>query len=59
VTTNQTRWEKHRVGLTVGGDRLDYNGETATSTPYITTFKILINSTLFTKYAKNDDDGHQ
>jgi hypothetical protein len=38
--------EKHRVRLTVGGDRLDYNGETATSTADITTFKILINSTL-------------
>jgi hypothetical protein len=36
----------------VGGDRLDYNGETATSTADIKTFKILINSTLSTKYAK-------
>jgi hypothetical protein len=44
--------EKHRVRLTVGGDRLDYNGETATSTVDITTFKILSNSTLPTKYAK-------
>jgi hypothetical protein len=44
--------ETHRVRLTVGGDRLDYNGETATSTEDITTFKILIKSTLSTKYAK-------
>jgi hypothetical protein len=44
--------EKHRVRLMVGGDRLDYNGETATSTADITTFKILINSTLSTKDAK-------
>jgi hypothetical protein len=44
--------EKHRVRLMVGGDRLDYNGETATSTVDITTFKILINSTLSTKDAK-------
>jgi hypothetical protein len=44
--------EKHRVRLTVGGNRLDYNGETATSTADITTFKILINSTLSTKDAK-------
>jgi hypothetical protein len=44
--------EKHRVRLTVGGDRLDYNGETATSTADIKTFKILINSTLSTKDAK-------
>jgi hypothetical protein len=36
----------------VGGDRLNYNGETATSTADITTFKILINSTLSTKDAK-------
>jgi hypothetical protein len=36
----------------VGGDIIDYNGETATSTADITTFKILINSTLSTKDAK-------
>jgi hypothetical protein len=40
--------EKERVRLTVGGDRLDYSGYVATSTLDITTFKILINSTLFT-----------
>jgi hypothetical protein len=40
--------EKERVRLTVGGDRLDYSGDVATSTEDITTFKILINSTLFT-----------
>jgi hypothetical protein len=44
--------EKHRVRLTVGGDRLDYSGDTATSTAGITTFKILINSTLSTADAK-------
>jgi hypothetical protein len=44
--------EKHRVRLTVGGDRLDYSGDTATSTADITTFKNLINSTLSTKEAK-------
>jgi hypothetical protein len=43
--------EKERVRLTVGGDRLDYSGDVATSTADITTFKILINSTLFTKDA--------
>jgi hypothetical protein len=43
--------EKERVILTVGGDRLDYSGDVATSTADITTFKILINSTLSTKYA--------
>jgi hypothetical protein len=40
--------EKERVRLTVGGDRLDYSGDVATSTADITTFKILINSTIFT-----------
>jgi hypothetical protein len=40
--------EKERVRLTVGGDRLDYSGDVATSTADITTFVILINSTLST-----------
>jgi hypothetical protein len=44
--------EKECVILTVGGDRLDYSSEVATSTMYITTFKILINSTLSTKDAE-------
>jgi hypothetical protein len=43
--------EKERVRLTVGGDRLDYSGDVATSMADITTFKILINSTLSTKEA--------
>jgi hypothetical protein len=42
---------KERVRLAVGGDRLDYSGNVATSTADITTFKILINSTLSTKDA--------
>jgi hypothetical protein len=37
--------------LTVGGDRLDYSGNVVTSTADITTFKILINSTLSTEDA--------
>jgi hypothetical protein len=41
--------EKESVRLTVGGDRLDYSGDVTTSTADITTFKILINSTLSTK----------
>jgi hypothetical protein len=40
--------EKERVRLTAGGDRLDYSGDVATSAADITTFKILINSTLST-----------
>jgi hypothetical protein len=43
--------EKERVWLTVGGDKLDYSGDVATSTADITTFKILINSTLSTEAA--------
>jgi hypothetical protein len=43
--------EKECVRLTVGGDRLDYSGDVATSTADITTFKILINITLSTKDA--------
>jgi hypothetical protein len=43
--------EKERVRLTVGGNRLDYSGDIATSTADITTFKILINSTLSTEDA--------
>jgi hypothetical protein len=43
--------EKERVRLTVGGDKLDYSGNVATSTADITTFKIIINSTLSTKDA--------
>jgi hypothetical protein len=40
--------EKERVRLTLGSDRLDYSGDVATSTADITTFKILISSTLST-----------
>jgi hypothetical protein len=40
--------EKEHVRLTIGGDRLDYSGDVATSTADITTSKILINSTLST-----------
>jgi hypothetical protein len=37
--------------LTVGDAKLDYSGDVATSTADITTFKILINSTLSTDNA--------
>jgi hypothetical protein len=43
--------EKERVRLTVGGDKLDYSGDVATSISDITIFNILINSTLATKDA--------
>jgi hypothetical protein len=40
--------EKERVRIMVGGNRLDYSGDVATSMADITTFKILINSNLST-----------
>jgi hypothetical protein len=43
--------EKECVRLAVGGDRLDYSSDVTTSTADITTFKILINSTLSTEDA--------
>jgi hypothetical protein len=43
--------EKEQVRLTVGGDKLDYSGDVATSTEDITKFKILINSTISTEDA--------
>jgi hypothetical protein len=47
-TEKPHKQKKERVRRTVGGDRLDYSGDVATSTADITTFKILINSTLST-----------
>jgi hypothetical protein len=44
--------EKERVGLTFGGNRLNYSGDVATSNADITTFKILINRTLSTEDAE-------
>jgi hypothetical protein len=41
--------EKERAILIVGGEKLDYSGEVATSTADIPTFKILINITLSTR----------
>jgi hypothetical protein len=43
--------EKERARLDVGGDKLDYSGDVATSTADITTFKIRFNSTLSTEDA--------
>jgi hypothetical protein len=49
--SNHTPHKKKKglVKLTMGDDRLDYSGDVATSTADITTFKIIINSTLSTK----------
>ena len=38
--------EKYRVRLTIGGDKLDYNNETASPTANLLDTKILINSTI-------------
>jgi hypothetical protein len=51
LQTPQARKGTERVQLTVGGDRLDYSSDVATSTADITSFKILINSTLSTENA--------
>jgi hypothetical protein len=48
--TKSLKKEKERVRLSVGGNRLDYSGDMATSTADITTFKFLINSTLSIEY---------
>ena len=44
--------EKHRVHLTVGGDRLEFNGATATQCAGLVTTKILFNSTVSTPGAR-------
>ena len=42
----------NRTRLTVGGDRLEYNGKTSTKTAGLETIKIHLNSTISTKDAK-------
>ena len=42
----------NRTRLTVGGDRLEYNGKTSTETAGLETIKIHLNSTISTKDAK-------
>ena len=44
--------EKERTRLTVGGDKLDYDGPTTTETADITTVKVLLNSTISTPGAR-------
>jgi hypothetical protein len=44
--------EKHRVRLTVGGNRIDYQGNKSTPMTNLTTAKLLINSTISTPGAK-------
>jgi hypothetical protein len=44
--------EQHRTRLTVGGDRIDYDGDVSTPTADPTTAKLLINSVISTPGAK-------
>jgi hypothetical protein len=44
--------EKHRVRLTVGGNRIDYLGETATKNADLTTSKCLWKNTISTEGAQ-------
>ena len=44
--------EKERTRITVGGDRLDYQGEVSTKTAGFTTIKLLLNSVVSSIWAK-------
>jgi hypothetical protein len=44
--------EKYRTRITVGGDRLEYEGDVSTSVSTMETFKMLLNSTVSTPGAK-------
>ena len=44
--------EKERTRLTVGGDKLPYNGPTSTEIADITTAKLVVNSTISTPQAR-------
>jgi hypothetical protein len=48
VAIRTEKAEQKRVRITVGGDRLDYPGETSTDTASLDTTKLLINSVLST-----------
>ena len=44
--------ETHRVRVTVGGNRLDFHGDTTTNCASLTTTKCILNSTIFTPGAR-------
>ena len=44
--------EQYRTRITVGGDKLDYNGDVSTRVSTMETFKMLLNSTVSTPGAK-------
>ena len=51
-TIRPSKTETHRVRVTVGGDRLDYAGDTTTHCASLTTTKLLLNSTISTPDAR-------
>ena len=53
VTTDRTRRKTRRTRITVGGDRLQCSGETATPTASMTTTKIHLNSTIPTESVRH------
>jgi hypothetical protein len=52
VAIQTEKAEQKRVRITVGGDCLDYPGETSTDTASLDTIKLLINSVLSTPGAR-------
>ena len=52
VSIRPNKTETHRVRLTVGGDKLHFDGDTATQCASIVTAKILINSVISTEGAR-------
>jgi hypothetical protein len=52
VAIQTEKVEQKRVRITVGGDQLDYPGETSTDTASLDTTKLLINSVLSTPGAR-------
>ena len=52
VSLRPNKARVHRVRLTVGGDKLDYAGDTKTQCASLTTVKILLNSTISTPGAR-------
>ena len=51
ATLQPQKEEEHHVQVTMGDDKLDYPGATATNTASIYTLKLLINSFISTWYA--------
>ena len=48
----QQKEEKEKTRITVGGDRLEYQGKVSTKTAGLTTIKLLLNSVVSSIWAK-------